>query len=97
MLADTIALKIGGQWFRAVFPVGLVAAQFASGPAAQVITSRCCTQWAASGSCQGGLRPAQHEVPDSGGEPGHHGPAAIFLDVDSHVEDVGMNPHRKGT
>jgi putrescine importer len=68
--ADSIAMKIGGQWFGAVFLAGLVVARFASGLAV----------WATV-SCQEGLRPAQREVQHSGGEPGHPRPDAIFLDV----------------
>ena len=62
--ASAIALQIGGQLFGAVFLAGLVAAQFASGLAAQASASRLHVRHGPRlGSAQGGLRPAQREVP----------------------------------
>jgi hypothetical protein len=65
--ASSIALQIGGQLFGAVFLAGLVVAQLTSGLAAQASASRLLYAMGGLRASQGGLRPAQRQVPHPGG------------------------------
>ncbi|MGO4856794.1 APC family permease [Arthrobacter sp. 2MCAF14] len=73
--ASDIALKIGGQFFGAVFLAGLVVSQFASGLAAQASASRLAPalrHGPGFSPAEEGLRRAEQVLPHAGVQPGHH-------------------------